>query len=218
MVAHTSSVIDKFVTPPASVLRGDARLLKFTREDTAVLVRLGIVPEDASTELLDGLIVHTDRSARGEDVWRIGRVHRITTERLANLRTQLNSEVRHVESQQPLACNDTLEPQPDFMVVRGRLDEIGDDGPSAGDVFCVVEVADSSYERDSGVKLTGYATAGVPQYVIINLRNRTAEVYANADPSTGTFTTTLIVQENEMLSLRVGEGELFNVPLASVLP
>jgi hypothetical protein len=219
MLANYQSGSNRFVSPSAAVLSGSSRMLTFTRADLAALSRMGLVPEDASTELLDGVIVHTDRAATGEDVLRVGREHRICVERLSNLRTQINSDSRHVQSQQPLACGDNREPQPDFMVIKGRLEDVGEDGPWAADAFCVVEVADSSYERDAGVKLATYARAGVPQYVIVNLRNRTAEVYAGPDAAAGTYSPPTIVGADGVLTLRVGgDGEPFAVPLADVLP
>lgn len=217
MVAK-SSIADRFITPPAAVLSGRSRLVRFTRQDAAALVRMGIIPEDASTELLNGLIVLTDRSTQGEDILRVGHAHRTTVERLSNLRSAINNTERHVECQQPLACSNTHEPQPDFMVIRGTITELDEDGPTAGDAFCVVEVADSSYERDAGEKLEGYARAGVVQYVIINLRNRTAEVYSVPDVAAGTYPSPEIVREGQTISLRVGNDDVFAVALIDLLP
>ena len=147
---------------------------------------------------------------------RVGQAHRITVERLSRLAHAINSTARHVESQQPLVCSETHEPQPDFMVIRGKLEDLAEDGRA--DAYCVVEVADSSYERDAGEKLKGYAEAGVAQYVIINLRNRTAEVYTTPDVTAGTYAPPQIVTENQAPGLRVGEQETFTVTLADVLP
>jgi Uma2 family endonuclease len=103
------------------------------------------------------------------------------------------------------------------MVLRGTLEEYTD-LPTAADAFCVVEVADSSYERDTGEKLRGYAWAGVQQYVVINLRNRIAEVYTNPDLVAGTYPPPQIIPDSGILSLRVGDAEFFDVPLRDVLP
>lgn len=217
MVAKTHNTSDRFVSPPAPLLSGRWRLVRFTRDDADALVRQGIIPEDASTELLDGMIVLKDRSARGQDPTIIGSDHRKSVEQLSALRKRIDNSLRHVESQQPLVCSDVDQPEPDFMILRGALaDYTG--LPDAGDAFCVVEVADSSYERDSGEKLATYARAGVRQYVILNLRSRTAEVYEEPNPQAGTYGPARIVDEDQMLGLRVGDGELFEVQLAELLP
>ena len=216
MVAK-SSLAEQFVTPPAPMLDGRWQVVRFTRADAEAMMRLGIIPEDASTELLSGLIVLKDRSARDQNPTMIGRAHRKCVVRLAKLRSAIDDDRRHVESQQPLVCSETHVPEPDFMVVRGTI-EAYEDLATAADAFCVVEVADSSYERDAGEKLRGYARAGIVQYIIINLRNRTAEVYANPDPVAGTYPPPRIVAEQQSLDLRVGDAESFTVPLADVLP
>ena len=92
------------------------------------------------------------------------------------------------------------------------------DLPTAADAWCVVEVADSSYERDIVEKRTAYARAAVRQYVVINLRNRTAEVYTNPDPAAGTYPPPQIVAAGESLLLRIGEAETFTIRLTDVLP
>lgn len=181
------------------------------------MMRMGIIPEDASTELLNGLIVLKDRSAVGQDSRMIGTDHTKCVELLSDLRSQIKTASRHARSQQPLVCSETHMPEPDFAVVRGVIHDY-DDHPTANCAYCVVEVADSSYERDAGEKLEGYARAGVAQYVIINIRNRTAEVYITPDVGAGTYSPPRIVAENEALDLRVGDGEFFSIPLADVLP
>lgn len=198
-------------------MSGRWRLVQFTREDAAALLRMRIIPEDATTELLNGMIVLKDRSARDEDPTMIGKDHRICVERFSNLRIQINSEMRHVESQQPLVCSDTHVPEPDFMVLRGTLESYKD-LPIGADAFCVIEVADSSYERDAGQKLWGYARAGILQYIIINLRNRSAEVYTNPDSASGTYPAPQIIPDEGTLSLRVGEADFFTLLLRDVLP
>ena len=217
MVAGPRPIAERFVPPPQPFLEGRWRVPRVTRHDAEVLVRAGIIPEDASTELLNGLIVLKDRAERGEDPTMIGQDHRKCVERLSSLRKLIDSPSRHVESQQPLLCTETHVPEPDFMVLRGRLDDYAD-LPLATDAWCVVEVADASYERDAGEKLSGYASAGVGQYIIVNLRNRTAEVYTSPDASAGVYPPPQIITAASDLPLRVGEAEFWPVPLSDVLP
>ncbi len=217
MVANTGLIAERFVSPPQEFVDGRWKLPRFTRKDAEALVRLGIIPEDASTELLNGAIVLKDRADRGQDITMIGNEHRKAVERISALRKRIDDARRHVESQQPLVCTETHVPEPDFMVLRGPLDDYAD-LPMAADAFCVVEVADASYERDAGEKLTAYARAGVAQYIILNLRNRTAEVYAAPDTAAGTYPPPLVVTAEQSLTLRVGDGETLDVLLRDLLP
>jgi Uma2 family endonuclease len=41
----------------------------------------------------------------------------------------------------------------------------------------VIEVADTTVARDRGIKLRGYARAGIAVYWIVNLIDRTVEIY-----------------------------------------
>src|SRR5437879_393206 len=144
MVSPRANLAQHFQAPPPPVMSGRWRLVQFSRSDLDTLLRVGAIPEDASTELLNGLIVHTDRSTLGEDPLMVGKAHRICVEKLSDLRARINNPERHVETQQPLVCSETYVPQPDFMILRGALDDYTD-LPTAADAFCVIEVADSSY-------------------------------------------------------------------------
>jgi Uma2 family endonuclease len=217
MNRSTMSTSERFASPPEAFLHGRWRMPRLTRRDAEAMIQLGIIPEDASTELLDGMVVLKDRAGAGEDPLMIGKNHVISVERLSDLRMRINSSQRHVRSQQPLVCSDTHVPEPDFTVIRGKLIDYTD-LPNASDALSVVEVADASYERDAGEKLFGYARAGIAQYVLIDLRNRRAEIHTGPEIARGVYTTMRVVAENEALSIRVGEDEYFTVPLSEILP
>jgi Uma2 family endonuclease len=147
-----------------------------------------------------------------------GADHNYVLSGLAELATLINSPIRHFRTQSTLVCSETHAPVPDGVALRGPRTAYRGKCPTAADAFCVLEVSDSSYEKDSGEKLYGYARAGIQQYIIINLRNRTAEVYINPDQRAGTYLPPAILSAEESLPIRVGEAEFFSVSLASLLP
>jgi Uma2 family endonuclease len=221
MVAN--STIDIPWTPaleaiPPSALAGRGALVRFTVDDVLSMIRRKSLAEDARTELLNGYIVQVDRSSVGGDPSMHSPGHRKSVRLLTALVGKIDSPLRTTQIQLPIVCAERQMPEPDFAVVRGTDDDFTDGLPPASEVHCVVEVADSSLERDRGEKLPIYARAGIPQYIIINLRNRTAEVYANPDSAAGTYPPATIVTEQQRLALRVGDAELFSVDLASLLP
>jgi len=67
MVAKSMTTAERFRTAPDPFIAGRWRVPRLTRADAEVMMRQGIIPEDASTELLNGLIVLADRSARTQD-------------------------------------------------------------------------------------------------------------------------------------------------------
>ena len=52
MVARRMTIAERFVPPPEPFVAGRWLLPRFTRHDAEALVKMGTIPEDASTELL----------------------------------------------------------------------------------------------------------------------------------------------------------------------
>ena len=234
MVAQTSTIADPFPPPTGWIATRTAFQVLLTVKDVQVMVKAGIVPEDSSTELLHGVLLYVDRADAGdppldprEYVRRFdlkggaaveGADHNYVLSGLAELSSAVNSPVRHLRTQSTCICSETHAPVPDGIVLRGSRLAYRGKHPTAADAYSVIEVADSSYEKDSGEKLFGYAKAGIPQYIIVNLRNRTAEVYAQPDIANGTYGPPAIISEKDSLKLRIGESETFSVSLADLLP
>ena len=191
--------------------------MRFTVDDVMAMIEAGIIPEDATTELLHGMLVRTDRSDLGDDPTVIGKKHRRVVTALTELAGRINTDQQHVQIQNPVICGDDEAPEPDFAIVRGSRRAFPDRLPTGSDVTCVLEVADSSLERDAEEKLAIYASAGVPQYVVLNLRNRTAQVYTEPDLSTATYRSATVFAEAESLPLNLAGGATLAVPLVDLL-
>jgi hypothetical protein len=168
-------------------------LFKFTSADAERMVKLGVLPEDSSVELLGGVFVHRDCGSSKGEPGVAGIEHDYVVRMIGKLDRHIDGPGRHLVTQLTLRLSDDYDPVPDAMVLRGPAIE---------------------YRA-----LAAYARAGVPQYVIVNLRDRTAEVYAGPDPAAGTYPPPLVVRgDGGTLLLRVGEGETFSVELATLLP
>jgi Uma2 family endonuclease len=73
------------------------------------------------------------------------------------------------------------EPQPDVAwLVRKDYSRVH---PAPDDVFLLIEVSDSSLGKDRGTKLELYAEAIIRDYWIINIQNRSVDVYRNPQGS-----------------------------------
>jgi Uma2 family endonuclease len=192
--------------------------VRFTVAGTLCMLDMGILPQDSTIELLNGTLVYRDRFDIREGENAEGIDHNYILGGLADLAAKINSDARHLRTQCTLICSETHAPIPDAVVLSGPKTSYRDHIPTAAEAICVIEVADSSYERDAGEKLVGYARAGVMQYIIINLRNRTAEAYNNPDSTAGTYPPPQIVAESQALSIRVAEGEIYSTSLRDLLP
>ena len=218
MVARITTPIPAAPAPSPDVERMGYGLVRFTISDALSMVAQGILPEDSTVELLNGSLVYRDRfDLRGGEIVE-GSSHNLCVSLLTGLAARVDGPHRHLRVQSTLVCSQGHAPIPDGAVLTGTPRDYAGRLPTAADAFSVIEVADSSYERDAGVKLAGYAGAGVQQYIIINLRNRTAEVYAGPDVQAGAFPPPVIVAAEDRLSLRVGPEEFLDLPLADLLP
>lgn len=72
-------------------------------------------------------------------------------------------------------------PEPDIALLRPRNDFYATKHPGVQDILLIVEVADSSLEYDSTVKLGLYAILGIPEYWIADLRNDRLLVYSQPE-------------------------------------
>ena len=86
----------------------------------------------------------------------------------------------HVRSQMAFDIGTENDPGPDLAVVAGGIRDYAARTPTAA--VLIVEVADSSLFLDTTTKAELYATAGVPDYWVIDLENRRLLVYRDPVP------------------------------------
>ena len=75
----------------------------------------------------------------------------------------------------------TSVPEPDIAVVQGQLRSFVNSHPATA--VLVVEVSDTTLEYDQVVKAPIYAAAGIEDYWIVNINERTVEVRRQPGPS-----------------------------------
>jgi Uma2 family endonuclease len=88
-----------------------------------------------------------------------------------------------ISTQNPIsiALNDS-EPQPDLAVLKPRADFYAAHHPNPEDVCMIIEVADSSVEKDRSLKIPLYAQASIPECWLVNLNEQYVEVYTEPAP------------------------------------
>ena len=180
------------------------------------MIEKGIIPEGSPTELLDGMIVNKDCSDSAEDPMGHGPRHRLALRLLTKLAALIDSERRHFQLQLPIHLSTYDEPEPDAAIILGPDRQFADHLPAANDVACVLEVAQSSLERDAADKLAKYARAGIAQYVIVNLRDEQVESYEQ--PMDGKYGRRAIFHQNQTVRLLLGHGEFLEVTVMDMLP
>ena len=163
-------------------------LVPITVDQFQQMIHNGIFQNGDPIELIDGLLVRKDRSARGENLIGHHSRHALLIKRLQRLlMLPCESAGCHVPIQLPVTLNNINTPEPDVAVVRGTEEDYTDRHPGPDDLPLVIEVADSSLGTDRSTKPRLYATAGVPQYWLINLPESQVEVYEQPDAASGTY-------------------------------
>ncbi len=84
---------------------------------------------------------------------------------------------RFIRKDEPVRIPDFNEPFPDLAVAHGDLRTYADRHPGPEDISLVIEISDTTLDKDQGPKWANYARARIPIYWIVNLIDRQIEVY-----------------------------------------
>ncbi|HRC86517.1 MAG TPA: Uma2 family endonuclease [Thermoanaerobaculia bacterium] len=188
-------------------------LAGLTVEQYHQMLETGILEDGDPIELLDGLLVQKDRGGAGMT---ISPRHRLTVMALMRLDRFLADRGCHVMLQSPLTILPKNEPEPDGMIVQGEPARYRDRHPGPEEVSCLIEVADSSLRRDRGWKQRIYASAGIPQYLILNLLENQVECHESPEGESYRVRQVLGPGEQVELLLPEGGGRL-SVPVSTLL-
>lgn len=142
--------------------------MKFTVDQYHEMGRAGILRPEDRVELIDGEIVQMSP---------IGPQHAACVTRLDRLLQRLLGNRGTIRIQNPIVLHDHSEPQPDGAVLRYREDDYDLESPGARDVLLAIEVADTTYDDDSEVKIPAYARAGIREALLVDIERECVEVH-----------------------------------------
>jgi Uma2 family endonuclease len=129
---------------------------------------------DRKVELLNGEIIEVPSQAHP---------HRLSVSRLSRLlNAAFDPSQFWVVIQGTLVLSRYSAPDPDYHVFDVPEGTPDDRLPRP---FLVIEVSDTTYLKDSGPKLRLDASAGIPEYWIVNLLKQQVEVYRQPENPTG---------------------------------
>ncbi|MEG4488151.1 Uma2 family endonuclease [Microcoleus sp. D2_18a_B4] len=137
-------------------------------EQYHAIIQAGILTDDDSVELLEGWLVF--KMPKNPP-------HRATTRLVRTALENILPAGWYVDSQEPITLSNS-EPEPDIVVVRGDTRQYLDRHPGAEDIALIIEVSDTTLQRDRTVKKQIYARAGIAIYWIVNLVEGLVEVYS----------------------------------------
>lgn len=142
-------------------------LTRFTADEYIGMAESGAFDERMRVELIEGLIVDMSRS---------GTPHNYILLKLTHILSRL-SDKYYVGVQATLRINDRQVFDPDLMLLNGPIEQFREGLPEPDDVQLLIEVAETSWDRDCKVKLPIYAAAGISDHWIVSIERETLFVY-----------------------------------------
>jgi Uma2 family endonuclease len=179
--------LDDPLAPPLPIHR-------FTVEQYQRLGDLGLITPEDRVELLEGWIVKkmNQRPVHGFIV------------RWLNEFFMRELPIGWICQCQLPITTERSEPEPDLAVLKGVHADFRNRHPSGADCRLVIEIADTSLERDRA-KVNIYRDAGVQEYWIINVGEKVLERF---EFSTMQSIEPQIFKSSEMVALKIGDSVL----------
>lgn len=133
------------------------------------MIKKGILTKYDRVELINGVIVEKP----------------IQTPKHASTRNRISyyfydaieDKKAMIGTQFGLWLDDFSEPEPDIVLIKPPYRRFLEQRPTPEDVLLIREVSDSSLEFDRNEKGEAYSRAGIGQYLIVNVENKTIEDY-----------------------------------------
>lgn len=171
------------ITPSMPILTGNfngqnLKLRQITVEEYDEMIKNGVFDENDQVELLNGAIVEkmskgTKHSAANDCAMRVFYCH--------------FGETVFIRNQNPIWLDEFSEPKPDVVLAMTKEDEYENSHPTPDEIYLILEVSDTTLGYDRNTKGEAYARAGIRQYLVLNVQEKTLEDYR--EPSANEFQT-----------------------------
>jgi Uma2 family endonuclease len=149
-------------------------LRRITVKEYDAMIENGVFDENDQIELLNGVII--EKMPKGTK-------HSAATYRIARKFFKLFDDVAVIRVQDAIWLDEFSEPEPDIVLAAPKDDEYENSHPTPDEIFVILEVSDSTLSYDRNTKSLAYARAGIRQYLVLNVPEKTLEDYRepNAD-------------------------------------
>ena len=164
------------------------------------MIEAEILGEDDHVELLEGVMVQmTPQGPR----------HARLIQRLCDPTFAQVPRDQIVRCQLPLTIGGDSEPEPDVSVVRRTDAQSETSHPTTASL--VFEVSGESLQHDRLTKSAVYASAAIPEYVIVNVEEKCLEVHRDPDPASRRYRTLVTLAGDQMFESSAVPGFGFRV-------
>ena len=160
-------------------------LVKWSIDDYHLMIERGIL-NNRSVELIEGEIVEVIPESP---------LHRFTNDSIAEyLRILLKGKAKVFEAH-PITLGNS-EPEPDISIVRLPNTKYLSRHPYAEDIYWLIEISNTTLEDDLNRKKRIYASAGINEYWIVDLKNTELIVFKEA--SDNDYKTKITLKKGEV--------------------
>jgi Uma2 family endonuclease len=163
----------------------------FTVEQYHKLAEVGILKETDRVELINGKII-TKSPIKSNHAGMVDRLSRILSHHLYEKAT--------ITVQNPIRIYEHSEPEPDVVIAHHKANDYVSHHSTPKEIYVVIEVSDTTLEKDCEVKHPLYASAGIPEYWIINLIDRQIETYRQ--PKNGEYHFKQIISQENTINCK----------------
>jgi Uma2 family endonuclease len=158
-------------------------------------------------ELLDGYIVGRDD---------LKPPHAFTTGELRRGLDRIVPVGWFVREEKPVRIPDYDEPVPDLAIAKGSTRDYVNRHPGPADIALLVEVSESTLDRDQVRKQLIYGCVGIPVYWIVNLVDRRVEVYTV--PNAVGYASRVDFGDGQVVPVVIGGAQVGQIAVDSILP
>jgi Uma2 family endonuclease len=192
------------LVPPAPL--ASPEVYRFTVDEYDRMAR---VLDDPRVELIDGYVVR--KMAKNPP-------HFWTVDWIADAIRPLVPPGWCLRREGPVRIPQFDEPEPDLAIARGTRDDYRSRHPEASDVTLLMEVAESSLDRDRGEKQVAYSKGDVPipVYWIVNLVDPQIEVYT--DPGPGGYRSRRDFKPGQSVPVVIDGALVGQIAVSDILP
>ena len=171
---------------------------RFSKEEYLGLFRLGILPANLKTELINGEIIR--QMSKGE--LHSGLVGLIMT----YLIKQYPNDEFTFRPEGPVDLPGSSIPEPDLAVCVYQTAAYTKEYPNEKSTLLIIEIANTSLGYVRGRKKEIYAKAGIPEYWIVNLVDDQVEVHHTPNVNRGEYEhRTIVHREGRIKSNLLGD-------------
>lgn len=188
----------------------DPSIYRFTVAQYKRMVEVGILGPDDKVELLEGYVVL--KMSRNPP-------HDSTIQRILRTLYRLIPPEWDVRIQMAIELSDS-KPEPDFAIVKGDHATYNARHPNPSDIGLVIEVANTSLDRDIVEKVRIYARSNIAVYWVIDLTNAAVHVLTQPSGPTATaaYASHVVIQPPESVPLSVDNVAVGPIPATDLLP